>query len=1076
MKKYSDMRNPRRRYVIMVASLISVAMFLFVASAAWAANRWSDIADSTWVTNYGVTADEVATVAAGYPDHTFRPGLAVNRGQVAKMVVDGLDYATMNPAVPTFSDVPPTDYYYPWIEGGHDAGLIAGYPDGTYRPAASVIRVAANKMLGLALSDAELAATGHIQGDEGAYSSLALWYAADGAEILAGFADGNTIVTLEYKQTTAYLVSRGVVRGTVRGGQTYLDPQSLLTRAQAAVLIVRARAVVFEADVPAVTSLAPAAGASAGGNQVVITGTGFVGLSGAAAVRFGAANATSYVVDSPTKITAVAPPGGAGATVNVTVTTSAGTSAISANCKYAYGAPTVTLLAPPAGDASGNTTVVITGTGFAGVSGAAAVRFGSANANSYTVDSPTQITAHSPAGTAGTTVDVTVTTPAGTSALSANSKFAYGIPSVTLLAPAAGDASGNSTVVITGTGFVGVSGAAAVRFGTANAMSYVVDSPTQITAHSPAGVAGTTVDVTVTSVAGTSAVSANSKFYYGAPTVTLLSPAAGDASGNTTVVITGTGFVDLSGAAAVKFGTTNAASYTVDSPTQVTAHSPPRGAEPAVVDVTVTSPAGTSATSASSKYRYGPTITSVAPVAGKPAGGAVVVITGTGFVDVAATGAVKFGSTDATYTVDSPTQITATSPAGSIGFVDVTVTSAAGTSAGSANSRFYYGVPTVTGLSPTIGDASGNTTVVITGTGFVGVSGAAAVKFGTANATSYAVDSPTQITAHSPAEGADAVVDVTVETPAAISAASGDSKFTYGISVTSLSPGAGAPAGGTSVVITGTGFRDVTAVKFGGTDAASYTVNSPTRITAVSPPKGADLVVDVTVVASAGTSPTSAKSKYSFGAPNITLVAPSLGASSGGTGVTITGMGFTGLTGAAAVKFGSVNATSYTVDSPTQITATAPAGAAGTTVDVTVTTPGGVSTVGSAYTFLARPTVVSLAPATGVHEGGTSVVITGTGFVGIAATGGVKFGSVDATYTVNNATQITATSPLGFGGATVDVTVTSPGGVSATTAWHQVRLPSLGRRLVFAGRPRRQPGPPRLRGWSRRTCASRRVL
>ena len=562
-----------------------------------------------------------------------------------------------------------------------------------------------------------------------------------------------------------------------------------------------------------------------------------------------------------------------------------------------------------------------------------------------------------------------------------------------------------------------------------------MDSPTQITAHSPAGVAGTTVDVTVTSPAGTSAVSANSAFYYGAPTVTLLSPTAGDASGNTTVVITGTGFVGLAGAAAVRFGTTNAASYVVDSPTQITAHSPPRGAEPAVVDVTVTSPAGTSATSASSKYRYGPTVTSVAPVAGKTAGGDTVVITGTGFVDVAATGAVRFGATDATYTVDSPTQITATSPAGSIGFVDVTVTSAAGTSAGSGNSKFYYGVPTVTGLSPTIGDASGNTTVVITGTGFVGVSGAAAVKFGTANATSYAVDSPTQITAHSPAQGADAVVDVTVETPAAVSATSGDSKFTYGISVASLSPGAGAPAGGTSVVITGTGFRDVTAVKFGGTDAASYTVNTPTRITAVSPARGGEpLVVDVTVVASAGTSPTSAESKYSFGAPNITLVAPSLGASSGGTEVTINGTGFTGLTGAAAVMFGSVDATSYTIDSPTQITAIAPAGAAGTTVDVTVTTPGGVSTVGSAYTFLARPTVVSLAPATGVHEGGTSVVITGTGFVGVAATGGVKFGSVDATYTVNNATHITATSPVGFGGATVDVTVTSPGGVSATSA------------------------------------------
>ena len=59
----------------------------------------------------------------------------------------------------------------------------------------------------------------------------------------------------------------------------------------------------------------------------------------------------------------------------------------------------------------------------------------------------------------------------------------------------------------------------------------------------------------------------------------------------------------------------------------------------------------------------------------------------------------------------------------------------------------------------------------------------------------------------------------------------------------------------------------------------------------------------------------------------------------GGTSVTITG---TNLTGATAVRFGLGNATGFTVDSDTQITATAPAGSPGT-VDVTVATPGGTS-------------------------------------------------------------------------------------------------------------------------------------
>ena len=59
----------------------------------------------------------------------------------------------------------------------------------------------------------------------------------------------------------------------------------------------------------------------------------------------------------------------------------------------------------------------------------------------------------------------------------------------------------------------------------------------------------------------------------------------------------------------------------------------------------------------------------------------------------------------------------------------------------------------------------------------------------------------------------------------------------------------------------------------------------------------------------------------------------------------------TNFTGATAVQFGAVNATSYTVDSPGVITAVSPAGTAGTLVDITVTTPGGTSPHVVADTF-----------------------------------------------------------------------------------------------------------------------------
>ncbi len=169
----------------------------------------------------------------------------------------------------------------------------------------------------------------------------------------------------------------------------------------------------------------------------------------------------------------------------------------------------------------------------------------------------------------------------------------------------------------------------------------------------------------------------------------------------------------------------------------------------------------------------------------------------------------------------------------------------------------------------------------------------------------------------------------------------------------------------------------------------------------------------------------------SAAAPAVSSVSPTNGSTAGGTSVTIKGTNFTGAT---AVKFGSANATSYTVVSATQIIAVAPAGTAGI-VDITVTTAGGTSGTGASdkYTYVAAPTVSSVSPTNGSTAGGTSVIITGTNFIGVTA---VKFGSNTASYTVNSATQITAAAPAGAAG-TVDITVTSASGISGASVSDQ---------------------------------------
>ena len=107
------------------------------------------------------------------------------------------------------------------------------------------------------------------------------------------------------------------------------------------------------------------------------------------------------------------------------------------------------------------------------------------------------------------------------------------------------------------------------------------------------------------------------------------------------MTITGT---NLTGASEVKFGANAATGVKAESATQVTATSP---AGSGTVDVTVSTPGGTSATSAADEYTYipAPTVTKVEPTSGPAAGGTTVTITGTNLTGASE---VKFGANAAT--------------------------------------------------------------------------------------------------------------------------------------------------------------------------------------------------------------------------------------------------------------------------------------------------------------------------------------------------------------------------------------------------------------------------------------------
>ena len=144
--------HPRR---LMLILSLTAAVILCLSGLALAADRWTDIGDAEWIGTYHVTSGEAATVAEGYPDGTFRPDLAVTRGQFAKMAVDGLSLGTAQPVSPTFLDVPADDPFYDWIVGGVAAGVLSGFADHTYRPEDEVSRQQADSILGAYLAGLE---------------------------------------------------------------------------------------------------------------------------------------------------------------------------------------------------------------------------------------------------------------------------------------------------------------------------------------------------------------------------------------------------------------------------------------------------------------------------------------------------------------------------------------------------------------------------------------------------------------------------------------------------------------------------------------------------------------------------------------------------------------------------------------------------------------------------------------------------------------------------------------------------------------------------------------------------------
>lgn len=197
------------------------------------------------------------------------------------------------------------------------------------------------------------------------------------------------------------------------------------------------------ADLPAIASIAPPYGPSAGGILVTISGANFTGAS---AVTFGGVPA-SFTLLSDSQISATVPAHAPG-TVDVVITTPVGLSVVNSPATaFTYlAAPVITSITPAIGPTAGGTVVIIIGDFFTNIS---SVTFGGISALDFQVNSATQITAISPSNAVLSTVEVVVVSPGGSGSLAGESDFTYASPTVTSI-----EVNGGPGVVLRDTGTV----------------------------------------------------------------------------------------------------------------------------------------------------------------------------------------------------------------------------------------------------------------------------------------------------------------------------------------------------------------------------------------------------------------------------------------------------------------------------------------------------------------------------------------------------------------------------------------------------------------------------------------------
>lgn len=129
----------KRTFILILALALTVICLSAPAGAMAEESAFSDLPvdnSSYPYINYLVNKN----IITGYPDGRFRPGSGITRAEMSVILVKASGLAPANPSAATFTDIGPGHWAYGVVEAAAAAGMLKGYPDGSFRPDTEVTR------------------------------------------------------------------------------------------------------------------------------------------------------------------------------------------------------------------------------------------------------------------------------------------------------------------------------------------------------------------------------------------------------------------------------------------------------------------------------------------------------------------------------------------------------------------------------------------------------------------------------------------------------------------------------------------------------------------------------------------------------------------------------------------------------------------------------------------------------------------------------------------------------------------------------------------------------------------------